>query len=219
MGHVRSAKAAVTGILRHTCACVWRVCLKPLNEAPIFGPFSVQVYIGTFSLNERGRISSFISLPLRSDTRRRTGAGGSGTHSENVQQRIHALVAAALDKRLDSQSRTAFDVGAEAAVRQCAKYRIERLPFVHPRVILDEEIVHVLQSIGNIRNDDGFRTLDIELQKMHSLIEVVAKPHDLDRHFVPLLIPGNNVSGRGLPVWNPNSVSLSQTPYCSGVTS
>ena len=43
-------------------ACVWRVCLKPLNEAPISGPFSVQVHIGAFSLNERGRISSFRSF-------------------------------------------------------------------------------------------------------------------------------------------------------------
>ena len=43
-------------------ACVWRVCLKPLDEAPISGPFSVQVHIGTFSLNERGRISSFRSF-------------------------------------------------------------------------------------------------------------------------------------------------------------
>jgi hypothetical protein len=37
-------------------------CLKPLNEVPISGPFSVQVHIGTFSLNERGRISSFRSF-------------------------------------------------------------------------------------------------------------------------------------------------------------
>ena len=43
-------------------ARVWRVSLKPLDEAPISGPFSVQVHIGTFSLNERGRISSFRSF-------------------------------------------------------------------------------------------------------------------------------------------------------------